>query len=215
MNSKAPIIPTFTDALDNFRKYLGYNLYCHLPGTIVSYNRTTQRAVINIAMQKVIPNFELPAAAYTIPYPQLSDVPVFFPQADSVSVGGDPVAGDPCLLCILDRNMDAWKQDATSQAPLSDRAHNISDCFAIVGFNPLSTPLASARVEGDFGIAEPLAGTGAKIVVNGGFVTIANNTANLALILTTLLTAIGAATTVADIAAAATTANASLALLLQ
>lgn len=185
---KAPMTPTFTDAMNNFRAQIFYDLFCHLPGSIVSYDRATGLASVQPGLKRVYPNYTTPSGQTTAPYPQINGVPVFMVQGGGVSIGVDPVPGDPCLLCIVDRNMDAWKQNGGQPAPLSDRAHSLADCFAIVGFNPLSKPLASARDEGEAGIAEPLAGTGAKVVVMDGKISVANNAKNLATILASLMT---------------------------
>lgn len=211
--NKTPNIPTFTDAMRNFRDQLFYDLYCHMPGEIVAFDRTTGVASVQINLKRVIPNYAVPTGQNVQPYPQLDNVPVFLLQGGGGSVGADPKKGDPCLIVVMDRNIDAWLQNGGQQAPLSDRAHDLSDCFAFVGFNPLNKPVLSARLAGECGIADALA----KIVVKNGLVDISNGPLpanSLGGILNTMLTAMAAATTVPQIAAAAATAQASLATLL-
>lgn len=190
--NRTPHTPTFTDAMRNFKKALLYNLYCHLPGEIIAYDHAKGTATVQPALQRTIHNYAVAAGQTTQPYPLLKNVPVFILQGGRVSIGADPVgragavSGDPCLLAILDRNIDAWRQNGGAPAPLTDRAHDLADAFAFVGFNPLSAPLASARLTGEVGIAEPLAGTGAKVVVKNGKVAVANNAQNLNTIFQTL-----------------------------
>jgi hypothetical protein len=212
---KAAIPPTFTDVMETFKLGVFYDLYCHLPGTIVSYDRASGTATIQPGLQRVYSSYNPDAPQATAQYQPLLQVPVFFAQAGGVSVGGDPQAGDYCLLCVADRNMDAWRANGGAPAPLSPRAHDLSDCFALVGFNPKAAPLNTARLAGEFGLAEAAGGTGAKVVIKAGKVSVANATENLATILTTFLNAV-ASSSVLDSAtkAAATAAAASLAALL-
>lgn len=213
MGNKAPQTPTFTDAMENFGKALAYRIYCHLPGEIVTYDRTKGTARVQVGLKQVIPDYTVPTGQKLAPYPQLEGVLVFALQGGGAGIGVDPKPGDPCLICILDRNIDAWYQNGGQQAPLSPRAHDLSDAFCFVGFNPLTQPLATAREAGECGIADAVA----KVVVKDGRVNIANGPLpinSLGGILDTMLTAMGAATTVPQIAAAATAAKASLATLL-
>lgn len=186
--NRAPKTPTFDDAMRNFRRQVFYELYVHLPGSIASFDRASGTATVNVGLRRVLPDYTVPAGQRTVPYPQLSGVPIFALQGGGVSVGADPQAGDPCLICVLDRNVEGWMQQGAALPPPSDRAHHLADCFAFVGFNPLGKPLASARLAGEVGIAEALDGTGAKVVVKNGKASIANNAQNLLTILTSVLT---------------------------
>lgn len=213
MSNKSPQTPTFPDAMRNFRKQIFYDLYSHLPASVVKFDRTTGLASVQPGLQRVYPNFAAPTGQTTAGYPQLDSVPVFILQGGGVSLGADPAPSDPCLLCVADRNIDAWVQNGGQPAPLSDRAHDLSDCFALVGFNPVSRPLLSARLAGEGGIADALA----KVVVKNGMVKISNGPLpanSLGGILNVFFAATAAATTVPQIAAAAAVAEASLATLL-
>lgn len=181
---KTPNIPSFEDAMANFRAQIFYDLYVHVPGTIVAFNRATGLATVQPGLRRVYPTYTVPGGQTTKPYPQVANVMVFTLQGGGASVGADPAVGDPCLLLVADRNLDAWRQNGGQQAPLSDRAHHLSDCFALVGFNPLSAPLVSARLAGEAGIADALA----KVTVKQGRLKIGNNLTDLATILKTLFT---------------------------
>lgn len=215
MPTKTPHIPTFADAMENFRKDLGWRLYCHLPGNVVAFQRATMTASVQVALKQVVPDYTVPTGSRTSPYPQLENVPVFTLQGGGASMGADPAPGDACLICVLDRNIDAWYQNGGQMpaAPLSDRAHDLSDAFCLVGFNPLAKPLMTARLPGEAGLADALA----KVVVKNGLVNISNGPLpvnSLGGILDIFFTATAAATTVAQIAAAATVAKAALATLM-
>lgn len=189
--NKTPHVPTFPDAMRNFRDQIFYDLYCHLPGSIVSFDRASGLASVAIGLKRVVPNYAVPTGQNTYAYPQLDSVPVYTLQGSGGSVGADPAPGDPCLLVVLDRNIDAWLQNGGAQAPVSDRAHDLSDCFCFVGFNPTTKPLISARLAGECGISDALA----KVVVKNGLVDISNGPLpanNLGGILTTLFSALAA-----------------------
>lgn len=171
--TKTPLIPTFDDALESWWTSRAYRFYCHLPGAIVSFNRATGTAVVNVGLKQVIPDVTAPTGMRLAPYPQLADVPVFTLQGGGASIGADPAPKDPCLLLIADRNIDAWFQNGGQQAPLSPRCHDLSDGFALVGFNPLTQLLASARLAGEAGVADATA----KVVVKNGKVSIGNGAA--------------------------------------
>lgn len=213
MGNKTPSTPSFADSMENFRKEINYRLYCHLPGEIVSFSRATMTASVQVGLKQVIPDYTSPTGQVLLPYPQIDDVPVFTLQGGGASVGADPASGDPCLICVMDRNIDAWLQNGGQQAPLSPRAHDLSDAFCFVGFSPLPKVLPAARAAGEAGVADALA----AVVVKNGLISLRNGPLpanSLGGILNTMLTAMGAATTVAEIAAAATTAQAALNLLL-
>lgn len=216
MGNKTPQTPTFKDAMTNFAKDLRFGLYCHLPGTIVDFDRTKGTATVQPGVKRVYPNYAAPGGQKTAPYPTLTKVPVFLLQGGGASVGADPKSGDYCLLLVADRNMDAWKQNGGQQAPLSDRAHDLSDCFALVGFNPTVKPPQSARLAGECGVADLLA----KVVVKNGLVNISTGAGAISLktILTTFLAAVAAdpifLATSPAVAAAAAAAETQLATLL-
>lgn len=186
MGILTPHVPHFKDAMDNFANKIGYGLYCHIPATIVAYATATRRATVQISLLQVFPDYTAPQNQTTQIYDPILNVPVFFLSAGAASAGGDPIPGDSCLLLISDRDMDAWKQTGSAQAPLSDRSHNITDAFAIVGFTPLSPAPVSARLPGEFGIAD----AAAKVVVKNGLINISSEAGanSLLMILTAVLT---------------------------
>ncbi|MEE3403769.1 MAG: Gp138 family membrane-puncturing spike protein [Acutalibacteraceae bacterium] len=93
------------------------SLHVALPGNIVSFDEDTQTAEIQPAIR-----------AGSMPYPVLSDVPVFMPVSFDIS------PGDPCLVIFADINIDAWLLSGEASVPLSARRHSLSDGFAFVGF---------------------------------------------------------------------------------
>lgn len=218
MANKTPQTPTFPDLLENFRKDLGYRFYCHLPGEIVDFNRTKLTATVKIGLKRVIPDYASDTGSKQTAYPVLVDCPVFVLTGGAGSIGADPAAGDPCLIAVADRNIDAWFQNGGQQAPLSPRAHDLSDAFVFVGFRPLSKALVTARAAGETGIAD----ASAAVVVQNGLVSIRNQGDTLKALVQDLITQVMAVNTglaaesgtIPTAASAATAANVQLLLIL-
>ncbi len=222
MANKTPQTPTFPDLLENFRKDLGYRLYCHLPGEIVDFDRTKLTATVKVGLKRVIPDYAASTGSKQAAYPVLVDCPVFVLTGGAGSVGADPVAGDPCLIAFADRNIDAWFQNGGQQAPLSPRAHDISDAFVFVGFRPRSKALITARAAGETGIAD----ASAAVVVMDGKASIRNQGDTLKAIINDTITQVfnvnagiildtpTASAIIPNTIAAATTANIQLTLIL-
>ena len=94
-----------------------HSLHCALPGNVVSFDPDTQTASIQPAVK-----------LGSLPYPVLTDVPVFMP----VSLEIHP--GDACLVIFSDVDIDNWFETGEASAPNSPRRHSLSDGFAFVGF---------------------------------------------------------------------------------
>ena len=112
-------------ALDNFSG----NLHIAKPGKLLSFDKTKQRADIQIAMQcKLGDNIT--------DYPIILDCPV------KITKGGDGYLnipfqeGDPCMVFFADRDLSLWKKGQFN-IPATKRKHNITDGFCIVGFASL------------------------------------------------------------------------------
>ena len=94
-----------------------HSLHCALPGNIISFDPETQTASIQ------------PAVKFgTIPYPVLTDVPVFMPVPFEIH------PGDACLVVFSDVDIDNWFKTGEASALHSPRRHSLSDGFAFVGF---------------------------------------------------------------------------------
>lgn len=99
------------------------SLHCALPGTVVSFDPSTQTAEIQPAVK----------AGSTL-FPVLPDVPVFFPGSRESAITWPLSPGDECLVILADADIDAWFESGEAAAPRSARKHSLSDAFAFVGF---------------------------------------------------------------------------------
>ena len=108
------ISPSEREAL---RQEIFSSLHAALPGNILSFDAENRTAEIQPAVR-----------AGSLPYPVLSDVPVFMPVPFEIE------AGDPCLVIFADIDVSAWLRSGEAEVPTSARRHSLSDGFAFVGF---------------------------------------------------------------------------------
>ena len=94
-----------------------HSLHCALPGNIISFDPDTQTASIQPAVK-----------LGSLPYPVLTDVPVFMPVPFEIN------PGDACLVIFSDVDIDNWFETGEASAPNSPRRHSLSDGFAAEAF---------------------------------------------------------------------------------
>ena len=204
-NGNSILPPGFYDLLKISNAALDFEIFCQRPGTIIDFDESTATATVQIQQLWTLPN----GTPQT--FPPIAGVPCFTLQGGGGFIQMPIAKEDNCLLFFADRNIDAWRTQGSAQVPNNQRAHDISDCFAFVGVNPMSA-LLSAYVANQLTIAY----SGATIALAGGKVTIKNQAQSLKTILDTLLTTIEGATSstgdtgIATIAAAASAAKISV-----
>ena len=116
-----------------------HSLHCALPGNIVSFDPDTQTASIQPAVK-----------LGSLPYPVLTDVPVFMPVPFEIN------PGDACLVIFSDVDIDNWFETGThcqmvlrlsgSGSPRIRRMGDKTDyffCPMIRGFTPLGMGLTN------------------------------------------------------------------------
>ena len=94
-----------------------HSLHCAVPGNIIDFDPDTQTASIQPAVK-----------VDALPYPVLTDVPVFMPIPFDVN------PGDACLVIFSDVDIDNWFETGDASESNSPRRHSLSDGFAFVGF---------------------------------------------------------------------------------
>ena len=114
MTEKVSLSPEEREAL---KQELFASLHCALPGTVVSFDPSTQTAEIRPTVR-----------SGGLAFPVLSDVPVFMPVPFEIR------PGDACLVVFADIDIDAWFDTGIPQEPNSTRRHSLSDGFAFIGF---------------------------------------------------------------------------------
>lgn len=116
----------------------------HYPAKIVSFDVTTQLAVVKIQREQYYADFNELYQEYEIP--NLIDVPVHFPQCGGYSLTFPIKAGDDCLVLFSQRGHSHWLYENKDKIgkfstgiPKAEyfRAYNVNDALCIVGFNPV------------------------------------------------------------------------------
>lgn len=123
---------TITDALRQAIQFQLYDLHTALPGVIVSYDYTKQKAEVQPTLKKSYLD------GTTLDLPILSNVPVIFPKAGGAGLTFPVVQGDTCLLLFIERSTDLWKSVGGNVAPNDPRKFDLSDAVAIMGLFPFT-----------------------------------------------------------------------------
>lgn len=134
-NQKTFNMPQLTDALQALRRDIFRSLNSVKVGQIVSFDGTKKTAQVKILFKRILPDNTI------VDYPVLADCPVFTLQGGGGYIQMPIVPGDQCILLFSDRNIDAWFQAGSAQAPLDARCHDFSDGIALVGINSLNSTL--------------------------------------------------------------------------
>lgn len=123
---------TLSDAVRQSFLYQINNIHTSLPGAIIDYDYTTQKASVQPLLNKVW------ADGTFTPMPILNNVPVIFPRAGGASLTFPVVKGDTCLLLFIERSTDLWKSVGGQVNPDDPRKFSLSDAVAVMGLFPFS-----------------------------------------------------------------------------
>jgi hypothetical protein len=106
-----------------------------LVGKIISFDKTTNTAKVNIAIKRKLAN------GTVVKYPVLADCPVIHMQGGGAFLEFPITAGDTCMVLFSDRSLDSWFISGTIDVPDSSRTHSISDGIVLVGVQPKTSAL--------------------------------------------------------------------------
>ena len=123
---------TITDAMRQAVLFQLYDVHTALPGQIISYDYSTQKASIQPSLKKSYLD------GTTQEMPILNNVPVIFPRSGEASFTFPVLPGDTCLLLFIERSTDLWKSVGGIVAPNDPRKFDLSDAVAIMGLIPFS-----------------------------------------------------------------------------
>lgn len=98
-----------------------------LPGEIVSYDHTQQRASVRPLIRKKYKDGEV------APLPVIHQVPVVWPRGTDSALTMPLKAGDGVGLIFQDRSLDEWLSSGGMSTPNDSRQHDLSDAIAIPG----------------------------------------------------------------------------------
>lgn len=140
--------PQLDDLLRLWKKDILLSFNCHAIAKVGEFFPDEQTVTVTLAYKQTF--FRQNAdGSYT---PQLVDYPTIV-KAPLVVIGGGgtgavtfPIAaGDDCLICFNDRDIDGWAAGQNTAAPPSNRLHSFADALVIVG--PRQNPLEDYDTE--------------------------------------------------------------------
>lgn len=121
--------PTLEEAIRSVIERRLVDVHTTLPGKIVSYDKATQKATIQIQLKKRYVDGTL------VSIKPLPAVPISWPRAN----GGKSflhmnlLPGDDVVLHFCERSLDNWKTQGGMTDPDDTRKFNLSDAFATPG----------------------------------------------------------------------------------
>ena len=118
---------TPTDAIRNAVKSVVNSMHTCLPGIVVSFDYSSNKAVIQPALNK---NFTTGVLAMPI----LENVPVVFPNNITFPIQ----QGDYVILIFSERSLDLWLSVGGQVTPSDPRKFDLSDAIAIPGLRPFN-----------------------------------------------------------------------------
>lgn len=181
--------PELTDVLNIFQRNLLLNFSCHHVGTIQSFNPANQTASASINYLKTVLVFDETTQKNVetfVPYPTISDAPVFFLRGGQASLTFPVSLNDECFIFFNDRDMDAWFSGKFSNPPDTPRLHSFSDALILVG--PRSTGKSISGFDMNHALLQWIGG--GQVGVSSSKVLIANATYKLNALLQELISEI-------------------------
>jgi len=137
----SPTPPDLRALLDNFKSEVMQATNAHKVGIIESFNPTLQTASVRIATLAQTNQGQ-------IPYPLLTDCPVYFPAGGGAYMTFPIAVGDHCLVLFNDQDIDNWFTTGNVVVPNTERTHSLSDGMVLVGWrtkaNQVPVPDATA-----------------------------------------------------------------------
>lgn len=122
---------TQTDLLESARKNAVMDVRVSMPAKIISFDKATKTATVEICMQMVLDDdsFE--------DYPPLVDCPCVFTRGGGFHAVHPYKEGDSGLVLFSDRCLDGWFESGKTAPPMDYRIHSMSDAYFIGGADHL------------------------------------------------------------------------------
>lgn len=126
--------PSISDAIMSMiDKGIG-DIHTAIPGTVVSYNPTTQISSIRANVKRLLNDI-------LVDIPVINNVPVVWPRVGTAWIHMPLVEGSQVLLVFCERSIDTWKTSGGQYDPGDVRRHHLTDAVAIPGCYPFSQPM--------------------------------------------------------------------------
>ena len=105
-----------------------------MPGEIVSYDYTQQRAKVQPALNQKYNNGEV------INLPIIHNVPVIHPASGGASITFPVNTGDNVMLVFSQKSLEEWLSSGEQVTPDDPRQNDLTDAIAILGLRSFSEP---------------------------------------------------------------------------
>ena len=161
---------TLQDLLARFRQSFAAQIHTSLPGKIVRYDSTTQKADVELLIKDRYTDET--GALQVKTFPVIPAVPVQFPGAGGYRITFPIAEGDTGLVVFTEASLDKWLVSGGTVDPEDDRRHDLTDAVFQPGLRDFGHPLGSAPTDrATFGKDD-----GLQIHVDGSKIRIGSNT---------------------------------------
>ena len=109
------------------------DMYVCFPGYIISYNKETQTASVQIAIDKIFTDL-------IVAHPVLDNVPVQMPRNSKGGVSFPLQENDDVLIQFIQRGTGNWRQNPGHDAPDLDTSFDLNDAIIIPCLHPRELP---------------------------------------------------------------------------
>lgn len=162
---------TLQDLLSKFRESMAAQIHTALPGKIVRYDSSAQKADVQPLIKDRYTDEAGALQVRTLPV--IPAVPVQFPGAGGYRITFPVAEGDTGLLLFAESSLDKWLVSGGTVDPEDDRRHDLTDAVFLPGLRDFGHALASAPTDrATFGKDD-----GLQIHVDGSKIRIGTTTA--------------------------------------
>jgi hypothetical protein len=132
--------------LDETARRIAVEIRTHVPGTIISFSRSSGRAEasVRVGMKARLRTGE------TVPIAQVDRCPVLWPAGGGWCLDADLRPGDEVCVVVFDRDISEWLDSGGLADPLTGNLHSISSAAVLA---------VSLRSRPKVGMADPGAGS--------------------------------------------------------
>ena len=160
---------TLQDLLARFRESMVADLHTALPGKIVKYDESTQKADVQPLIKERYTDES--GAQQSRELPVIPSVPVQFPGAGGYRITFPVAVGDTGLIMFAEASLDKWLVSGGTVNPADERRHDLTDAVFLPGLRDFGHALTSAPTDrATFGKDD-----GLQIHVDGSKIRIGSN----------------------------------------